>query len=374
MKNLTVENIYTRQTAKHLAKKYFWKLLGMMLLVTVVTTALSIGGTYLVSLIAGVPMDLSGMSLDQYAEAATDSASFNAVFSLALEDSAAMSSPAYILGSLLQSLLLTLVGGGLSLGMISATIKLAQDKEKVKVGQVFSRMKYCLKYFGLGLWMGFKVLLWALPGFAFLIGVYAAFHLNSAYAEEAYALAAAEAGTMVIGIVPLLTILLIFALCIPAVFRYQMAPYILADVPSTGVFACVRESKTMMKGHKWQSFKLCIPYVLALYGWMILLIIILSLAMMIVGEETFIISLIVCIAAFVAMMVLMLIYTMRMAMAYSVFYLKRADKMPGIPPEEEERIVCWQPGVPQTAAEPVATADEHIACWQPGGEDKPEKE
>lgn len=374
MKNLTVENIYTRQTAKQLVKKYFWKLLGMMLLLTVITSVLSIGSTYLVSLIAGVPMDLSGMSLDQYAEAATDSASFNAVFSLALEDSAAASNPAYILGSLIQSLLLTLVGGGLSLGMISATIKLAQDKEKVKVGQIFSRMKYCLKYFGLSLWMGFKVLLWALPGFAFLIGAYT-FIFSSAYAEAADALAVSEGiGMVMISLVPLLAILLILALCIPAALRYQLAPYILADVPSTGVFACVRESKTMMKGHKWQSFKLCIPYILALYGWVILLCIILAFVMMIAGEETLIISLIVCIAAFVAMIALILIYTMRMAMAYCVFYLKRADKMPGIPPEEEERIVCWQPGAEQTAAEPVATADEHIACWQPGGEDKPEKE
>ena len=43
-------------------------------------------------------------------------------------------------------------------------------------------------------------------------------------------------------------------------------------------------------------------------------------------------------------------------------------------PEEEERIVAWQPAAEKTAPESVASDDDHIACWNPGGEVKPEKE
>ena len=46
MKNLTVENVYTRHGAKELTRKHFWKLTAMLLIVFVTSFALTWGGTY----------------------------------------------------------------------------------------------------------------------------------------------------------------------------------------------------------------------------------------------------------------------------------------------------------------------------------------
>lgn len=58
MSNLTVENVYTRQTAKALTKKHFWKLLAMMLVVLLVTYAVAIGCTLLITTVAAGTVDV----------------------------------------------------------------------------------------------------------------------------------------------------------------------------------------------------------------------------------------------------------------------------------------------------------------------------
>lgn len=51
-----------------------------------------------------------------------------------------------------------------------------------------------------------------------------------------------------------------------AEYRYRMAIYILIDNPEKSVMECIRESKRMMKGHKWELFMLDLSFI----GWTIL--------------------------------------------------------------------------------------------------------
>ena len=52
-------------------------------------------------------------------------------------------------------------------------------------------------------------------------------------------------------------------------YRYSQALYVLLDDPSKGALECIRESKEMMRGHKWQLFVLQLSFI----GWAILSII-----------------------------------------------------------------------------------------------------
>lgn len=51
-----------------------------------------------------------------------------------------------------------------------------------------------------------------------------------------------------------------------AAYRYRMAIYILLDNPEMGVMECIKKSKEMMKGHKWELFSLDLSFL----GWYIL--------------------------------------------------------------------------------------------------------
>ena len=51
-----------------------------------------------------------------------------------------------------------------------------------------------------------------------------------------------------------------------AAYRYRMAIYLLVDDPSRGVMECIRLSREMMKGHKWELFVLDLSFI----GWNLL--------------------------------------------------------------------------------------------------------
>ena len=51
-----------------------------------------------------------------------------------------------------------------------------------------------------------------------------------------------------------------------AAYRYRMAKFLLLDHPDMGVTDCLRTSKQMMAGHKWECFVLDLSFL----GWMIL--------------------------------------------------------------------------------------------------------
>lgn len=357
MKNLSVENIYTRQKAKELTKKNFWRLLGMMMLTGLIVSVLVYGGIALLSYLTDAQW-VTTVQAYSY-QATINPASIGAEFTI---------------GFIVLMIVATLLGTGLNLGLLRAITDVARDTEKVPVGRVFSRMKYFLKGWCLSLWVGFKTMLWALivylPVGFIGFGIAVAGDPQSAQLNETTA--------MLMTMLPLFAIILVFALVIPAMLRYFLSTYVLADEPSTGVFECVRQSKAMMKGHKWQLFKLTIPYLLKMYGWMFLIIAVFT-AVMAVGQNVqsdavSIIAAVVMLASYVLLLVKLLVYALRSQVAFCVFYLKRKGETPAIPPEEEERIVAWQPAEAKTAPESVASADDHIACWNPGGEVKPDKE
>ena len=51
-----------------------------------------------------------------------------------------------------------------------------------------------------------------------------------------------------------------------AAYRYRMSLYLLLDHPEMGVMECLRTSKQMMKGHKWECFVLDLSFI----GWRLL--------------------------------------------------------------------------------------------------------
>lgn len=51
-----------------------------------------------------------------------------------------------------------------------------------------------------------------------------------------------------------------------AMYRYRMAIYLLVDHPELSALECIRRSKQMMKGHKWELFLLDMSFI----GWIIL--------------------------------------------------------------------------------------------------------
>ena len=62
--------------------------------------------------------------------------------------------------------------------------------------------------------------------------------------------------------ITLWSLLLIFPGFIAA-YRYSMAIYLLVDDPSRSLMECIRLSKEMMKGHKWELFVLDLSFI----GW-----------------------------------------------------------------------------------------------------------
>lgn len=281
MKNLSVENVYTRASAKELAKKYFWKLLGMLAIVLGITYAIAFGGTALLALGGN-----------------------EAVFAI---------------GYIVLMVVMVLVASGLSMGLYAAMIDLCRGNETVTVGRVFSRMGKCLKAFGLSLWVGLKTFLWMLPGY--LVMLVSAFAVLSFAEPTTGTISESSAGTM--ALLMFGGMLLMFILGIPAAYRYMLSTYILADKPDTGVFACVNESKALMKGHKWQAFKLIIPIVLLLYGLMIALLLVFALLISLVVDISAALSVILAILLLVVFIGLLVYCSIRMSLAYCLFYLNR---------------------------------------------------
>lgn len=283
MKNLSVENVYTRASAKELAKKYFWKLLGMLAIVLGITYAIAFGGTALLALGGN-----------------------EAVFAI---------------GYIVLMVVMVLVASGLSMGLYAAMIDLCRGNEDVTVGRVFSRMGKCLKAFGLSLWVGLKTFLWMLPGY--VVVIVSAFVVVGSVDTTTGAVS--ESATAALTLLPLIGMIIMFALVFPAVYRYMLSTYILADKPETGVFECVRQSKAMMKGHKWQCFKLVLPIILIMY----VIILVLSVAMgAVMGllANTPAAMTILSIVLMVVIIAAMLYYMIRMYLCYTLFYLKRVEE------------------------------------------------
>lgn len=128
----------------------------------------------------------------------------------------------------------------LTLGFLNATLTLMRGGTAV-VGDVFSRRGVALRAVLLMLWIGVKMVLWALPGMALML---LSLFLDSELLILPWALG----------------MILSTALMFVAYYRYSLATLFQADEPEMGVFACVRRSKEVMKGRKMQLFSLTLPY------------------------------------------------------------------------------------------------------------------
>ena len=141
------------------------------------------------------------------------------------------------------SLLNLLITSALSLGFLNAMLTLLRGGTVV-VGDAFSRMNIFLRAALLSLWIAIKMILWALPGMALTI-----LSLFAGLRSDALGVIAALAGFGLLVTLPVM-----------AYFRYALATVFQADEPETGVFACVRKSKDVMKGRKMQLFMLTLSY------------------------------------------------------------------------------------------------------------------
>ncbi|MBR6633183.1 MAG: DUF975 family protein [Clostridia bacterium] len=62
-----------------------------------------------------------------------------------------------------------------------------------------------------------------------------------------------------------LTVIGSVVLVFPVYFTYCMAVFVTLDKPEASVFSALRESRRMMKGHKWTAFRTTLP-ILAAYA------------------------------------------------------------------------------------------------------------
>lgn len=289
MTKLTVENVYTRHKAKELTKQHFWKLLGMM------------------AIAFGIPSVLM-----------TVTTGFVPTSSVSI----------YTFIMLLLMLAIQFLSIGLSLGMLRSFIDLCRGKNDVTVGSVFQHMSLCLKGFGLSLWVGLKTVLWALP-------VYVPVVIMALLLLDNPSLQTNESTQLIFAFLPFVAMILVFALVVPAAMRYMLSTYVLADKPDTGVFDCVRKSKAMMKGHKWQAFKLAVPVILVMYVVFLVASLALSAASAFVATSEALLT-VMGILMLIVMLGIMVYFSIRLSLCYCIFYLNRVKEItPAEEPAEE---------------------------------------
>ena len=117
-------------------------------------------------------------------------------------------------------LAVTVMSGVLSMGFQGFCLRIGR-KQHAGIGEIFDIFSIFFKAFALLFMMGIFIFLWSL---LFVIP----------------------------GII--------------AAYRYSFAPYILLDCPDKGVLQCIRESKELTKGYKWQLFVLDLSFI----GWELL--------------------------------------------------------------------------------------------------------
>lgn len=138
--------------------------------------------------------------------------------------------------AIIANIYMLLITGPFAFGMTKYMLDLSYKKE-VSSATVFSGFEMFLKTFGLTLYMGILVLLWALL-------------------------------LVVPGII--------------AVYRYSMAFYVLADNPDMSIKDCINESKRLMDGNKGKLFLLELSFI----GWYILVAILLVLLIILISIPT----------------------------------------------------------------------------------------
>ncbi len=153
----------------------------------------------------------------------------------------------------------------LQIGQYACMLHIA-DGERVQIRDLFCRMRYSLKSVGLMFWMGLKTFLWALPAVAVLAAVLA-FLLPNAITTGNQTGVTNSVVQVVLTTAPLVFMGLLMGLVVPAMLRYSLAPYVLAEDPSRSIRMCVDTSKQLMDGHKTQLFRMYWAYAFRAMLW-----------------------------------------------------------------------------------------------------------
>lgn len=157
----------------------------------------------------------------------------------------AQTSP-YQLIFILMTILELVVGPAFGIGLNHYYLELHFGRE-AKFSLLFSRMQILGKCFGQAIVMGLLVSLWTLIIYIPCILLFYLIRLISPFLIVVAALASLVSGTM-------------------AMYRYSMAPYLLAEDPELGVMDTIRQSKEMMEGNKGRLFCLHFSFI----GWELL--------------------------------------------------------------------------------------------------------
>lgn len=264
--NQTVENVYLRQDATQLTRKFFWPLLGIVLIYTLLPSLLEValtalGDQLMIPEITAVTEQIAYLSSAEHLTSSEPA--LQAITDLFM-------SPKFILFNLAYILVTGIFRAGLGLGVSKQVIDVARGGTP-RIRGSFGRMRYCFKAWRLQIWTYIKITLWMLPGFLLLL--LGAEMLLYDHDSLGNLLMFAGLGLMI-------------GLVIPSLYRYVMATSILADEPDRGVRDCVNFSKGLMEGRKWQYFRLGVPAWASIFGITFLVDLIGSLVMTALGLET----------------------------------------------------------------------------------------
>lgn len=177
------------------------------------------GTSILVALVAGL-LGADGNAFSSAGSSSSDSSS-----TVASMDSV----PPVVLGIIvalfsllvIYALVTLIIGGAMKLGLVSYNMDLITRRNPPVFSTLFSRFNIFGKAFALNFMMNLFITLWTLL-------------------------------LIVPGII--------------AMYRYVLAPYLMAENPNLGVMEAIRLSKQMMVGNKWRLFKLYISFI----GWILL--------------------------------------------------------------------------------------------------------
>ncbi len=298
--NVTVQNVTIRQAANDIARNNKKVLILMMLAMA----GIGIAANLIISAITGA-IGSASVTTDAYGYSSVNSgaAGLAAIISL--------------VGTLAVSLLTS----GLNLGYYYNHIILCRGGNPMVSG-IFSRLDIFFKAWLQTLWVGLKVIAWALPGY----GVMILGALIGGMAQSEALLTLAMFGGMA----------LLFALMIPAALRYSLATWVMADRPEVGVKESVNISKQLMEGRKWQYFKLTIPYILVMYGVLFGGSLAVGLLAGLLGEAGVVVSAV----GMIALVIFLVVYALRFPVACTLFYveLTRTEAQDETEPRSEGEI------------------------------------
>lgn len=138
----------------------------------------------------------------------------------------------------------------LTMGLIASLLTMLRGGE-CTWKDVFCRKSCFLRAIGLTLLVALKIVLWALPGYAFY-GIAAALAI---YFESEFLLYLSGFG-LVAGV----------ALSVRAALHYCLSTYVMADRPQLKIRACIQQSISIMRLRKMQLFLLLLSFI----GWSLL--------------------------------------------------------------------------------------------------------